>query len=244
MFFEHLGIVYNGEIYNFKEIREDLEKLGYNFESNTDTEVILKSYHCWGMEMLSRFNGMFAFALYDKKKQKIFLIRDRAGVKPLYWYYRDGLFLFASELKSFYEHPCFKKEINTDSLALYLTYGYILQPHTIFQSCCKLKSGHYLTIDLRSKTTQETIYWDVYNCYFRPKLNITENEILCEMESLLKSSFEYRMVSDVPVGIFLSGGIDSSVVTALLQVSRTERLKTFTIGFYEGKYNEANYAKK
>jgi len=244
MFFQHTGIVYNGEVYNFREIRQELEKKGYTFESGTDTEVIVKAYHCWGMDMLHKFNGMFAFALYDKKAQKLILVRDRAGVKPLYWYYKDGIFLFASELKSFHQHPGFKKELNNDGLTLFLQYGYIPQPHCIFNDCYKLKGGHYLTLDLKTRQIDDTQYWDVMDCYRQPKLRISEEEAIEETERLLKSAFEYRMVADVPVGMFLSGGIDSSVVTAILQAGRTEKLKTFTIGFSEEKYNEAHHAKK
>jgi asparagine synthase (glutamine-hydrolysing) len=245
MIFQDLAVTYNGEIYNFKEIREELERqYSYNFDSNTDTEIILKAYHKWGPEMVHRFNGMFAFALYDKKCKKLLLFRDRAGVKPLYWYFKDNLFLFASELKSFHQHPCFQKEMSNNGLALFLQYGYIPQPHSIFQHCFKLKGGHYLTIDLKNRAVIDTKYWDVMDCYRKPKLRISEGEAIEETERLLKSAFEYRMISDVPVGMFLSGGYDSSVVTALLQKNRTERLKTFTIGFHEADYNEAQYAKK
>ncbi|MDR2410993.1 MAG: asparagine synthase (glutamine-hydrolyzing) [Bacteroidales bacterium] len=244
MRFQHLVITYNGEVYNFKEIRVELEQYNYRFDSYTDTEVILKAYHRWGTAMVHRFNGMFAFAIYDMNTQKLLLFRDRAGIKPLYWYFKDNLFVFASELKSFHQHPCFQKELNNDGLALFLQYGYIPQPHTIFKYCYKLKGGHYLTIDLRNKNITDTKYWDVIDCYQKPKLEISECEAIEETERLLKSSFEYRMVSDVPVGMFLSGGYDSSVVTAILQANRTERLKTFTIGFHEKKYNEAYHAKK
>jgi asparagine synthase (glutamine-hydrolysing) len=244
MFFEDIAITYNGEIYNFKEIREELERRGYRFDSNTDTEVILKAYHCFGLEMVHRFNGMFAFALYEKKTQKLLLYRDRAGVKPLYWYFKDNIFLFASELKSFHQHPVFQKELNNDGLALFLQFGYIPQPHTIFNFCYKLKGGHYLAVDLRNRNVIDTKYWDVLDCYRKPKLQISKQEAIEETEKLLKSAFEYRMVSDVPVGMFLSGGYDSSIVTAMLQKDRTEKLKTFTIGFHEEAYNEAHYAKK
>ncbi len=244
MAFGHLTMVYNGEVYNFKEIRAELEKLGYSFESNSDTEVILKAYHKWGMYAVHRFNGMFAIAIYDSQKQTLNLIRDRAGVKPLYWYQKDGLFLFASELKSFHEHPAFIKELNHDGLALFLQYGYIPQPHTIFNHTYKLKAGHTLTLNINDSTLNIEKYWDVIDCYNQPKLNISEQDALEVTECLLKSACEYRMVSDVPVGMFLSGGYDSSAVTSLLQSQRTEKLKTFSIGFHEEKFNEAHHAKK
>lgn len=244
MKFEEIEIVYNGEVYNFKEIREELINLGYNFHSDSDTEVILKSYHKWGIKALHKFNGMFALTIFDKQKDKIFLIRDRAGIKPLYWYSRDNLILFGSELKSFHKHPKFKKEINTDAIALFLQYQYIPEPHSIFENCFKLKAGHYLEINLKTRNIIEHKYWDVIDAYNRPKLNISEEEAINETEKILKSAFEYRMVADVPVGIFLSGGYDSSLVTAILQKDRSQKLKTFTIGFHEKGYNETPYARE
>lgn len=244
MEFGHLTIVYNGEIYNFKEVRSILEQSGYEFESNSDTEVILKAYHNWGVDAVHRFNGMFAIAIIDLQQQKMILIRDRAGVKPLFWYYNDGLFMFASELKSFHKHSDFKKEVNNDGLALFLQYGYIPEPHSIFSYTHKLEAGHSLELSLENSTFKINKYWDVLDCYNKPVLDISEQEAIDETERLLKSACEYRMVSDVPVGMFLSGGYDSSAVTALLQSERTQKLKTFTIGFHEEKYNEAGYAKK
>ncbi len=244
MLFENMEVVYNGEVYNFKEIQEELEKYNYKFESDSDTEVILKAYHKWGIKAVDKFNGMFAISIYDKQNKKIVLIRDRAGVKPLYWYWKDDLFMYASELKSFHEHRDFKKEINKNSLALYLQYGYILQPHTIFKNTYKLRSGHYLEVDLKTKKIEEIAYWNVIDFYNKPKLDISEDEAIEKIEKLLKSAFEYRMVSDVPVGVFLSGGYDSSIVTAILQSQRKEKLNTFTIGFYEKGFDEAPYAKQ
>lgn len=244
MAFDHLTMVYNGEVYNFIEIRTELEKLGYNFESNSDTEVILKAYHQWGAEAVHRFNGMFAMAIFDSQKKTLILIRDRAGVKPLYWYQKDGLFMFASELKSFHQHPDFLKELDRDGLALFLQYGYIPQPYTIFNHTYKLQAGHFLELDTNSLKLNIQKYWDVIDYYNQPKLDISEQEAINETERLLKSACEYRMVADVPVGVFLSGGYDSSVVTALLQSNRSEKLKTFSIGFNDVRFNEAQHAKK
>ncbi len=218
--------------------------MGYHFHSDSDTEVILKSYHKWGIKAIHKFNGMFALSIFDKKKDKVFIIRDRSGIKPLYWYYKDNIILFASELKSFHQHPKFEKKINTDSIALFLQYQYIPEPHSIFENCFKLKAGHYLEINLKTKNIAENKYWDVIDAYNKPKLNISEKEAINETEKILKSAFEYRMVSDVPVGIFLSGGYDSSLVTAILQKDRTQKLKTFTIGFHEKGYNETPYARE
>jgi asparagine synthase (glutamine-hydrolysing) len=244
MEFEQLMLVLNGEIYNFMEIRSELEACGYGFSSTSDTEVVLKAYHKWGVDCVQRFIGMFAFVVYERQARKLILVRDRAGVKPLYWYFRQGLFLFSSELKSFHCHHGFQKEIDINALAMYLKYGYIPEPYAIFKYTRKLKAGHFLELDLdtRAGEPRETCYWNVLDSYNKPKLNIDEAEAMEETERLLKSSCEYRMVADVPVGMFLSGGYDSSAVTALLQTGRTERLKTFSIGFHEEKYNEALFA--
>lgn len=244
MTFEYLNIVYNGEVYNFREIKKELLALGYRFNSDSDTEVILKSYHQWGIKAVDKFNGMFAITIYDKKVNKLIFIRDRAGVKPFYYYKKDTLILFSSELKSFHKHSDFHKEINKDSLSLYLQFGYIPEPHSIFENCYKLKAAYYIEIDLKSQKFEEKKYWDVINFYNKPKLDMSENEAIEKVEELLKSSFEYRMVSDVPVGIFLSGGYDSSLVTAILQNQRSEKLNTFTIGFKEKGFDEAPYAKE
>lgn len=244
MFFEHLEIVFNGEVYNFKEIKKELLELGYDFYSDSDTEVILKSYHQWGIKAVDKFNGMFAIVFYDKKANKLLFIRDRAGVKPFYYYKKDSLILFSSELKSFHKHPKFQKEINKSSLSLYLQFGYIPEPHSIFENSYKLKAGHYIEIDLKSQNFEEKKYWNVVDFYNKAKLDISQDEAIEKTEELLKSSFEYRMVSDVPVGVFLSGGYDSSVVTAILQNQRSEKLNTFTIGFKEKGFDEAPYAKE
>lgn len=236
-------IIYNGEIYNFLEIKEELKKLNYTFDSNSDTEVILRAYDKWGIDCINKFIGMFVIIIYDKKKEKVFLIRDRAGVKPLYYYFYNGLFMFASELKSFHKNPNFQKEIDPQGLNLFFKYGYILEPFTIFKFTKKLRSGHYIEYDLTNNIINENKYWDVVNNYNKERLNISFEDASLEMERLLKSAFQYRTVSDVPVGVFLSGGYDSSVVTAILQRNSTKKIKTFTIGFNEKNINEANYAK-
>lgn len=242
--FNHLTLVYNGEVYNFKEIRDKLIQSGYSFKSNSDTEVIIKSYEAWGISCVDQFIGMFAFVLFDSQKQKLFLVRDRAGVKPLYYYWNRDILLFGSELKSFHENSLFSKELDYDSLALYLQFSYIPAPYTIFKSTYKLRPGHILEIDLADKKLKDHEYWNVNDHYNKPKLSISYEDAKNELEKILKSAFEYRMVSDVPVGVFLSGGYDSSAIAALLQTGRSQKLKTFTIGFEEQKYNEAPFAKK
>ncbi len=244
MSYKELEIIYNGEVYNFAQIKKELESFGYDFVSHSDTEVILKSWHKWGVKCIDKFNGMFAFAVLDKKRRKVYLFRDRAGVKPLYWYEKNSTILFASELKSFHKFDKFDKEINIEAVALFLRYQYIPQPHSIFKFCKKLRAGHYLEIDLPNKKVSERKYWDVIDHYNKPKLDISLDEAIERTQTLLERAFEYRMVSDVPVGIFLSGGYDSSIVTALLQKNRTQKLKTFTIGFHEKGFDEAPYAAK
>ncbi len=243
MHFNGLHITFNGEIYNYAEIKTELEALGHEFESHSDTEVILHSYAQWGSAAVNRFIGMFAFIIYDENKQEIFACKDRPGVKPLFYYWHEGLFLFASELKAIMQHPSFEKKINSDALAAYLQYGYVPTPHCIFEHTHKLNAGHHLTLSLKNKTVETRQYWNVYDSYNKPTLKIDLPEAIEETEKLLKNAFQYRMVSDVPVGVFLSGGYDSTSVTALLQSENTQKIKTFTIGVPDAGLNEAPYAK-
>ncbi len=237
-------IILNGEIYNFKEIREDLLQKGYKFHSDSDTEVVLKCYQEYGIGSVEKFIGMFAYAIYDQPKQELYILRDRAGVKPLYYYHANNTLLFASELKSFHAYPLFEKNIDTRAVSLFFKYGYIRDPYTIFLNTHKVKPGHYIRIDIRNNKVTDHKYWDVVEHYNKPKIQISEEEATSELEKLFRSAFEYRMVSDVPVGVFLSGGYDSSLVTAILQANSTQKIKTFTIGFHEKKWNEAPYAKQ
>jgi asparagine synthase (glutamine-hydrolysing) len=237
-------IILNGEVYNFKEIRQDLVSLGYSFHSDSDTEVIIKAYQQYGINAVHKFIGMFAFAIYDIKKQQIYILRDRAGVKPLYYFHKNNCLLFASELKSIYTYPVFEKEINDKAVSLFFKYAYIRAPHTIFKNTYKLQPGHYLKIDVATKKVEDIKYYDVLDYYNKPKLKISEEEATDEVERLFTSAFQYRMVSDVPVGVFLSGGYDSTLVAGVLQKNNTQKIKTFTIGFNEAKFNEAPHAKK
>lgn len=236
-------ITYNGEIYNFPEIRKELEKKGYQFRTNSDTEVVLKSFQEWGKDCLEKFRGMFSFAIWDKRKEKLYLFRDRFGVKPLFYYFDEKNFLFASELKAIYSFPKFKKEIDFQALSFYFQLGYIPAPLTIFKNTFKLEEGTILEIDQKFNF-KKTKYWQPESYFKKEKIEKTEEEILERLENLFQESFQYRMVSDVEVGIFLSGGTDSSLVTAILQKNSAKKLKTFTIGFPESSYDEAPYAKK
>ncbi len=242
--FGKLHITFNGEIYNYAEIKKELESKGHQFDSHSDTEVILHAYKQWGGFALQKFIGMFAFVIYDEEEQKLFACRDRAGVKPFFYYFKDGLFLFGSELKALMMHPAFEKVINTDAVAAFLQYGYVPTPHCIFNNAHKLKPGHFLTFDIKNNRLETKEYWSVYDAYNKPTLNISLPDAIEETEKLLTSAFQYRMVSDVPVGVFLSGGYDSSCVTAILQANNIEKIKTFTIGVPDVGLNEAPYAKE
>ncbi len=244
MWYKHWCIIFNGEMYNYAEVKTELETLGHQFVSHSDTEVLLHAWEQWGQEMIHRFIGMYAFVIYNSDTEELTCCRDRAGVKPFYYYWYNNLFLFGSELKSFHQHPAFVKNINQQALHQFLQYGYILAPLSIFENTHKLLPGHYLTMQASTATAPVLKkYWDVYDAYKKPKLQISEQEAIAETEKLLISACQYRMVADVPVGVFLSGGYDSSAVTALLQASRTEKLKTYTIGFHEEDHNEAVFAK-
>ena len=241
--FKQYSIVFNGEVYNFKEIREELIHKGYTFISGSDTEVILKAFVECGDAAIQKFIGMFAFAIYDSIKQEITLCRDRAGVKPLYYSFHNNVFLFASELKSFRNHPQFNSTVNTSASAKYFQLGYIPAPHTIYEHALKLQPGHILKLDIKRKSFAINKYWDVVDFFNKPKFTSGEEEITKSLEELLISAYKYRMVSDVPVGVFLSGGYDSSNVAAILQ-KHYGTINTFTIGFEDKKYNEAHFAKE
>jgi asparagine synthase (glutamine-hydrolysing) len=243
MWYKNFCVIFNGEIYNYAEIKSELEKYGHKFISQSDTEVILHAWEQWKEAMVHKFIGMFAFVIYDSVKKEMYCFRDRAGIKPFFYYWHDGLFLFASELKSFHKHPRFKKEINKQAVYQFMQYGFIMAPLAIFNDTFKLLPGHYLQFDINKGNFKIEKYWEAYDSYYKPKLDITEDEAIKHAESLLSTACRYRMVADVPVGIFLSGGYDSTAITALLQTNQQEKLKTFTIGFLEKEHNEAAYAK-
>ncbi len=256
MHYDRVWIVHNGEIYNFREIRKTLEAKGHRFESQSDTEVILKSYREWGLEAVDTFRGMFAFCLWDKRENRLFLVRDRAGVKPLYYYFDGRRFIFASELKAILRHPRVERDIDFDALLLYFKFGYIPAPHSIFQKISKLEASSILMLDVE-RNIRLSRYWNVLEQFgdASPKASAArpqeesftpddENEAAEALESILMDSFRLRLVSDVPVGVFLSSGIDSPTVTALLQKETSSPVKTFSIGFEYEALNEAEDAKR
>lgn len=235
-------ITYNGEIYNFQEVRAELEAEGLTFSTHSDTEVLLKGFAYWGQAVIFRCRGMFAFAVWDKLTHSLTLCRDRVGVKPLFWSYQNGLFLFGSELKALMQHPEFDKTLNLDVLPGYFKVGYIQGPASIFKQVRKLEPGCFLTLDAQGEV-QIDRYWDPKVAYNQPRYQFNSYEEAREAAlPLLKESFGLRMVSDVPAGVFLSSGIDSSLVASIL--SETQTLQTFTIGFEDPSYNEAALAKK
>ena len=238
----NIHVTYNGEIYNFNEIKKELYSKGYSFNSNTDTEVIIYAYKEWGIGCVDKFIGMFAFAIYDESKEKLFIIRDRLGIKPIYYFTKDNEFAFASELKALTKLPNFEKKISIKGLSLFTQYQYIPAPFSIYSNTYKLRPGHYIEV---SKTgIIDKKYWDAKN-YFNAISNFqSEEEILNELEQLLISSVKYRMVSDVPIGSFLSGGIDSSLVSAIMQNLSSKPIETFSLGFNVSGYDEAKFAKK
>lgn len=240
-------IVFNGEIYNFLELRKQLQSLGYSFRGHSDTEVMLSSFCQWGvLEATKRFNGMFAFALWDRQERVLHLGRDRIGEKPLYYGWCGNTFIFASELKAFKVHPHFQAEINRDALALFLRFSYIPAPYSIYQGIYKLPPATLLSWNRHSIHPQPIAYWSAKiaaESGVAYPFTGSENEAILNLEALLKDAVKMRMIADVPLGAFLSGGIDSSTIVALMQAQSLQPIKTFSIGFHEQDYNEAEYAK-
>ncbi len=239
---EDVIVVFNGEIYNYKEIKEELQKKKYSFQSNCDTEVIIAAYQEWGYECFDKFNGMFAIAIYDVERKQLVLARDRLGKKPLYYYFHRGTFCFGSELKPILKYPLFSKSINLDMVGNFLCNKCIPAPYTIFHNTYKLVPGTYLVYQNGEIKVSE--YWNAVERKNGVESLQIEDYEDCkrQLESLLMDSIEKRMISDVPLGSFLSGGIDSTLITSLAQEVSEKPIKTFTIGFYDKEKNEAEYA--
>lgn len=236
-------IVYSGEVYNFKRLRQKLEEKGYHFKSNSDTEVVLKSYIEWGVDCFSRFFGMFAFAIWDGRKGELILARDWLGIKPLYYHYKGGNLLFASELKALMAFKSFKRDIDLEAIPLFLHYQYIPTPKTIFKDTYKLIPGHYLIYNGKNLITKA--FSELPEIVHHPRpLSYREEEKVGELDELLSIVVSDHLVSDVPLGALLSGGVDSSVVVALMQKVGTSPVRTFSMGFREQEYNEAPWASK
>src|SRR3989338_2215182 len=233
---ETVWVVFNGEIYNFLDIKDELEKREHTFYTNTDTEVIVHAYEEYKEDCVKLFRGMFAFCLYDRNERKLFIARDRTGKKPLYYTDDAERFIFASELKAILGDEEFKKEIDLESLHHYLTYGYVPTPLTILKGIKKLPPGHYLIYKDKEITIQK--YWDViFN-----EIRSDENYYASRLFEILKDSVKARLISDVPLGALLFGGIDSSAIVALMS-KLIDNVKTFSIGFSEKDFDELKYSK-
>lgn len=245
---KRIVITYNGEIYNFQDIKNELGD--YPFKSQCDTEVILAAYLKWGFSCIDRFRGMFAIALYDREKEELYLIRDRVGKKPLYYWLDQDNIVFASELKPIMEYPGFPRVIRKDVIGRYLYQQYICEPDTIFENVYKVEPGQVICFHVEEEEASERVtswkYWDiaqVHQAKAADKVNSYE-QAKEELTAILKDAVAKRMIADVPLGTFLSGGYDSSLVTALAQSLSNEPVKTYSIGFHEENYNEARYAKE
>lgn len=230
-------IVYNGEVYNFKELKSELKKAGVSFNSESDTEVVLYSYIKWGAACLNRFNGMFAFAIWDDKVKELFLARDRFGKKPLYYYLDPERFVFASELTALVCDPEIPKNISYEAMNCYLALGYVLSPMTFYKDIFKLEPASYMLISGSGRILKKERYWN-YADSFRVKNNSGEKDIAGNILELLRLAVQRRMISDVPLGSFLSGGIDSSSISALAKRYHEGELHTFSIGFEQKSYSE------
>src|SRR6185369_13421555 len=232
-------IVFNGEIYNFQELKPKLQSLGHVFSTNSDTETIVHSYEEFSTSCVKHLRGMFVFAIWDEKAKTLFLARDRAGKKPLYYTEtRNGSFVFGSEVKSILEHPDVEREIDLEALDSYLTLGYVPDPLSIFRNLRKLPPGHTLTYSGGQTTIEQ--YWDFK---FEPDMSRSQESFVEELRYLLDDAVRSRLISDVPLGAFLSGGIDSSTVVALMAKAMGQPVKTFSIGFREDSHNELKYAR-
>ncbi|MGI9568371.1 MAG: asparagine synthase (glutamine-hydrolyzing), partial [Desulfobulbia bacterium] len=238
-------ITYNGEIYNADQLRQELLTRNRVFRGHSDTEVILEGCACWGIEKtLERLIGMFAFGIWDKNKRELILVRDRLGIKPLYWSFKKGIFLFGSELKALRQVPSFDPTINRSAVISYLRHNCIGGGDSIYQSTHKLLPGHVLRFT-RGKDPEVRSYWKLEDAVSNGKMyrfDGSDDEAVNALESILEDAVKLRMVSDVPIGAFLSGGIDSSTVVALMQKSSLSKVRTFSIGFENADYNEAVHA--
>lgn len=243
---ETLTIVFNGEIYNFRELREELTRIGAQFRTDhSDTEVLLHGWRQWGEALLPRLNGMWAFALLDRARRRVFFSRDRFGKKPLFWCQRGDTLIFASELTALREHPLVPTTLSRRALQKYFGYGYVPAPLTFFDGVAKLAAGHSMTFDLTTRTTRVERWWQYRPEPFDTRPADAEQRWSEEFSSLLDAAVARRLVADVPVGCFLSGGLDSSTVAALaMRHAGRERLKTFSIGFEEASFDETGYARQ
>ena len=235
---ETIWITFNGEIYNFEELKQNL-KNQHDFKSHTDTEVLIHLYEEEGINMLSKLQGMFAFCIYDSKKKILFIARDRVGIKPLYYYNVNKQFIFCSEIKGILQNPEIKREVNLNALSSFLTFRANTQEETLFNNIKKLKQGNFLIYNLQNNEVKIQKYWDLYS-------NIEDksfNSFSKRLRDLLEDSVKVRLMSDVPYGMFLSGGVDSGIIAALMKKYSPNQIKTFTVGFGDNEYTETKEAR-
>jgi len=241
-----LVITYNGELYNGAELRLELEKGGIRFRGHSDTEIVVEACAAWGVDgAVRRLSGMFAFALWDSEEKALYLARDRVGIKPLYWGRQGATLFFGSQLKAFRPHPGWRPEIDRNAVATYIRFGYVPSPYAIYKGMAKLNPGHMMRID---RTGEPTIsrYWnidDIAAVGQHACTEFTDDEATDNLERVLRDSVKRHLISDVPTGAFLSGGIDSSLVAALMQAESSQPIKTFSLGFTEAAYDEAIHAR-
>ncbi|MCF8474856.1 MAG: amidotransferase 1, exosortase A system-associated [Emcibacter sp.] len=237
---QEVTIVYNGEIYNFNEIRAELEPKGYHFKTRCDTEVILNAYHAWGPDSVKRFRGMFAYVIYDNRTKKVFMARDRLGIKPLFYTpIGKQTILFGSELKALTAHPDFIKNMRKEGLEDYFSLGYVAEPYTIYENVFKLEPGYSIIIDLQTGQLSKSQYWNVQ---FTGDYKGSFEDACKELQERTREAVKIRMVADVPLGAFLSGGVDSSAVVADMADLNDEPVNSCSIGFSDPRYNETDYA--
>ena len=240
-------LVYNGELYNFQELRTELEAAGHRFHGHSDSEVLLEACAAWGVERaVERCMGMFAFGLWDRQERTLTLARDRLGIKPLYWAHLGSVFLFGSELKALRAHPGFKTQIDRGAVAAFMRFSYIPAPHSIYEQVYKLEPACLLSVRPQ-QPPRISRYWDLRHIARRgaaDPLNISDAEALGQLDALLGDAVRRRLVADVPLGGFLSGGVDSSTIVALMQKYSPRPAKTFTIGFQEAEQDESGFAQE
>jgi len=244
---KEVTIVFNGEIYNHADLRAELQSKGHRFQTDhSDTEVLLNGYREWGEDLLERLNGMFAFAIYDSRRQKLFLARDRFGKKPLYWFQRDGVFGFASELTSLLHHPAAPRNESVAAIKKYFAYGYIPAPLSAIEGIHKLPGGWYGSLDIKSGTWTPRKWWEFRVEPAGEEVTPARCDAWAEqLMEILDRAVKRRLMSDVPLGVFLSGGIDSSAVAALAaRHLPAGRLRTFSIGFTDPSFDELPYARE
>ncbi|SNS81542.1 asparagine synthase (glutamine-hydrolysing) [Noviherbaspirillum humi] len=235
-------IVFNGEIYNFRSLMQELRNLGHQFRTNCDTEVIVHAWEQWGEDCVKRLRGMFAFGIWDRNRKTFFVARDRMGIKPLYYaFLPDGQFLFGSELKTLLAHPGMQRVIDPCAVEEYFAYGYVPEPRTIYRDACKLSPGHTLCMRVGEQRPVQKPYWDVP---FRPHAPAAEKDVAHELDIRLRDAVQSHMVADVPLGAFLSGGVDSSAVVALMAQANSEPVNTCSIAFDDPNYDESEYAQQ